>query len=134
GASDGFDLSAPNWDMMISVYGLLSRLFIKGLREKVKRGMRGAAKRGSCLGKLPLGFTRSVRRDEQGNAVRDKDGAPEYVPCIDPVTCDFRRLLYELFVENCWSAYQITQHLNSLKVDGWEGWTEGGVKKLLWSA
>jgi hypothetical protein len=49
GASDGFDLSNANWDTMISVYGLISRLFLKGLREKVRRGMRG-----SCLGKLPL--------------------------------------------------------------------------------
>jgi DNA invertase Pin-like site-specific DNA recombinase len=63
GAGDGFDLSSPNWDMMISLYGLLSRLFIKGLRERVIRGMRGAARRGGCLGKLSLGFTRRARRD-----------------------------------------------------------------------
>jgi hypothetical protein len=49
--------------MMISLYGLLSRLFIKGLRERVIRGMRGAARRGGCLGKLSLGFTRRARRD-----------------------------------------------------------------------
>jgi DNA invertase Pin-like site-specific DNA recombinase len=130
-ASDGFDLSAANWDMMISVYGLISRLFIKGLREKVKRGMRGAARRGTCLGKLPLGFTRAVRRDEKGNIVRDKDGVPGYVPCIDPATRDARKLLYELFVVKCWSVYKITRHFNALKVDGWGGWTEGGIKKLL---
>jgi DNA invertase Pin-like site-specific DNA recombinase len=133
GASDGFDLSAPNWDMMISVYGLLSRLFIKGLREKVKRGMRGAARRGSCLGKLPLGFTRCARRDEQGGVVRDKDGLPQYVPCVDPATRRYRVLLYELFVEKCWSIYRITRHFNALRVDGWAGWTEAGIKKLLWS-
>ncbi len=133
GASDGFDLSSPNWDMTISVYGLLSRLFIKGLREKVKRGMRGAARRGSSLGKPPLGFTRTVRRDEQGNIVRDKDGVPEYVPCIDPATRDFRKLMYELFVDKRWSTYAITKRFNALKVDDWEGWTDQGIKKLLWS-
>lgn len=37
GASDGFDLSSPNWDIWITIYGLLSRLFIRGLQEKVSR-------------------------------------------------------------------------------------------------
>src|SRR5206468_2459234 len=43
GASDGFDLSSPNWEAMVGLYSLLSRLFVKSLREKVGRGMRGAA-------------------------------------------------------------------------------------------
>jgi DNA invertase Pin-like site-specific DNA recombinase len=134
GASDGFDVSAANWDMMVSLYALLSRVFIKGLREKVKRGMKGAARRGTCVGKMPLGFTRRARRDRNGNAVRDKDGTPEYVPCVDPATCASRRLLYELYVEKCWSVYDITKHFNANRVDGWEGWTERGIRKLLWSA
>ncbi len=58
GASDGFDLSNPNSEIMITMYGLLSRLFVKSLREKVSRGMKGAARRGTCLGKPPLGFAR----------------------------------------------------------------------------
>jgi DNA invertase Pin-like site-specific DNA recombinase len=124
GAGDGFDLSSPNWDMMISVYGLLSRLFIKGLREKVIRGMRGAARRGGSLGKQSLGFTRRARRDEHGNVVRDKEGNPEYVPCIDPQTCGDREKLFELFLEKSWSRYQITRDFNARKVDGWDGWTE----------
>lgn len=134
GAGDGFDLSAPNWDMMITVYGLLSRMHIKGLREKVNRGMRGAARRGGCLGMLPLGFTRIVRREEDGNVVRDQEGNPQYVPCIDPATCGSRKLTHELFVQKAWSAYRIARHFNALKVDGRESWTEGGIKKLLWSA
>ena len=56
GASDGFDLSNSNSDLLITMFGLVSRLFIKSLREKVRRGMRGAARRGTVLGKLPLGF------------------------------------------------------------------------------
>ena len=46
----------------------------QGLREKVRRGMRGAARRGTCIGKLPLGFTRCVHRDDNGNIACDKDG------------------------------------------------------------
>jgi hypothetical protein len=95
--------------------------------------MRGAARRGGCLGKLSLGFTRRARHDNDGNVVRDKEGNPEYVPCKDPQTCSERKQLFESFVDRCWSAYRITKDFNTRKVDGWDGWTEPAIKKLLWS-
>jgi site-specific DNA recombinase len=134
GASDGFDLSAPDWDVKVTIYGLISRLFIKGLREKVKRGMRGAARRRTCLGKQSLGFTRCVCQDENGNIIYGADGRPIYRPCVDPATADYRRLLYELYTQKRWPPHRIVKHFNELKVDGWDGWTDAAVKKLLWSA
>jgi DNA invertase Pin-like site-specific DNA recombinase len=134
GASDGFDLSAQDWDIKITIYGLLSRLFIKSTREKVRRGMQGAARRRTCIGKLSLGFARCAKRDDAGNVVHDADGQPLNIRCIDPETSRFRRLMFELFVEQCWSPYRIAKHFNQLKVDGWEGWSTLAVKKLLWSA
>lgn len=134
GASDGFDLSGPNGEIMVTMFGLLSRLFIKSLREKVNRGMRGAARRRTCLGKQSLGFTRCVVRDEAGVIVKGPDDRPIFRPCIDPVTQEYRKLLYDLFVDKKWSVYQIAKHFNRLKIDGWDGWTEAGIKKLLWSA
>lgn len=132
GASDGFDLSSPDWDIRITIYGLLSRLFIKGLREKVKRGMSGAARRGTCLGKLRLGFTRRIHCDEHGNVVRDAHGKPIYERCIDPETRDARLLVFQMFVEQKLSTYKITREFNRRKCDGWNGWTEAAIKKLLW--
>jgi DNA invertase Pin-like site-specific DNA recombinase len=131
GASDGFDLSNPNSDLLITMFGLVSRLFIKGLREKVRRGMRGAARRGTVLGKLPLGFTRKVHREKNGDVVYRPDGRPRHELCIDPETQKHRALMFELFSVKKWSAYQIAKHFNDLKVDGWDGWTESGIKKLL---
>jgi DNA invertase Pin-like site-specific DNA recombinase len=131
GASDGFDLSATDWEMKVGMYGLLSRLFLKGLKEKVRRGMRGAARRGTCLGKLSLGFTRLAARDDRGNVLLGADDRPVYKPCVDPTTRDYRVLLYELFVEKCWSVYQITRHFNQLKVDGWDGWSQSAIRGLL---
>lgn len=133
GASDGFDLSNPNSDILITVFGLVSRLFIKSLREKVIRGMKGAARRGTCLGKLSLGFTRRARRDGDGNVVRGPDGLPLYEPCFDPPTKPFRLMLYELFVMQGWSPYRIARHFNKLKVDDWSGWTGSAIKNLLWN-
>lgn len=131
GASDGFDLSNAMWDMHVTIFGLLSRLFIKGLREKVRRGMRGAARRGTCLGKQPLGYTRCVYRDEHGQQVFDPDGLPIYKPCIDPETSQYRLLAYELFVNQDLSAYKIARQFCELKVDGWDGWKAATIVDLL---
>lgn len=131
GASDGFNLSDPNSDVMITVFGLVSRLFLKGLKEKVKRGMHGAARRGTCLGKLSLGFTRRVLRNQSGDAVRDAEGIATYDICIDPTTSTDRLRMFELFVNNRRSSCDIARQFNAEKIDGWTGWTDAGIKKLL---
>ena len=131
GASDGFDVNSPDWDVKITIYGLVSRLFIKGLREKVRRGMKGAARRGTCLGKLRLGFTRQVCRDANGEIIRRPDGRPRHKPCIDPATKPYRVEMFELFVHKDWSPYKIAQHFNQLRVDGSNGWT-GSRSRSCW--
>jgi hypothetical protein len=78
GASDGFNLSNENADMNISIFGLVSKLFLKGLKQKVMRGMLGAADRGGVMSKLPLGLTRLPQRDQRGNVVCDSLGLPVY--------------------------------------------------------
>lgn len=131
GASDGFDLSNPNSDVMITVYGLVSRLFLKGLKEKVKRGMHGAAGRGTCLGRPSLGFTRQVARSPVGLPVLDSEGVPTHDVCIDPATSGDRRRMFEMFVVKRMSAFEIARQFNAENVDGWNGWTDSGIKKLL---
>ena len=133
GASDGFDVHSPDWDIKITIYGLVSRLFIKGLQQKVRRGMRGAARRGTCLGRLPLGFTRRVHHDQNGNVVRGPDGIPIHEPCVDPGTSEHLLLMYDLFVQKKWSLYKIARHFNQLKVDEWDGWTPMSMRALLWN-
>ncbi|GAA4428743.1 hypothetical protein GCM10023155_19550 [Bremerella cremea] len=131
GASDGFDLDDANSEVMITVYGLLSRLFIKQLRQKVKRGMGGAHRRRHVLGRPPLGFTRSRLRDESGHLVRDSQGTPVNVIAIEPRTSKLVRLIFWLFVKKLKSAYEIAQFLNLVSADDWNGWTESGIKKIL---
>jgi DNA invertase Pin-like site-specific DNA recombinase len=133
GASDGFDLSSPHWDIHITLFGLLSRLFIKSLRQKVLRGMQGAARRRTVLGKLSLGFTRCLCRDDAGNPMLGADGRPTYRPCIDPKTSEYRLLLYELFVQKNWSYYRIAKYFNQHRIDDCESWSELTIKNLLWN-
>src|SRR5262249_46224524 len=120
-----------DWDVKITFSGMISRLFLRGLSQKVRRGMRGAAQRGTCLGKLSLGFARVVCRDDQGSIVLRPDGRPRHRIAVDETTRPYRELLYELFVSKLWSTYQITKHFNELKVEDWDGWTESAIKSLL---
>ncbi|MDZ4689290.1 MAG: recombinase family protein, partial [Planctomycetaceae bacterium] len=131
GASDQFDLDNPHWDMQLTIFGLLSRLFIKSLRQKVCRGMRGAISRGGALGKLPLGFTRRAKLDASGHPIVGTGGRPSREICIDPVTAENRLLMYQLFVHENWTLQRIMRHFNQLGIDGWNGWTIGAVRKLL---
>mgnify|MGYP000573351674 CR=1 FL=1 len=131
GASDGFDLDSEAGVILMMAYGMLSHLFIKGLREKVTRGMKGAVERGTCVGKPGLGFTRQVCRDANGQIIRGRDGRPLHKVCWDPVTKPYRALIYELYVQKNWSLPRIAKHFNRLRVDGWSGWTCTTIKKLL---
>ena len=131
GVSDGFGLNGHDGKMKIGMLGVLSDMQTQGLREKVKRGMKGAVSRGTCIGKLALGFTRQICRDENGNIIRRPDGSPRHKPCIDPETSPRRLEIFELYVTRNWSLNQIAKHFNTLKVDGSDGWTFSSIKKLL---
>jgi DNA invertase Pin-like site-specific DNA recombinase len=131
GASDGFNLDDPNADVHITIFGLVSRLFIKSLREKVRRGMHGAAERGGSLGKLALGLTRRPKVDSHGVVVLGQDGGPKYERCIDESTRSDVELLYRLFGVEKLSLMECARRFNEKGVDGWSGWTVGGIKKLL---
>jgi hypothetical protein len=131
GASDGFDVNSADWDIKVTIYGLISRLFIKGLREKVRRGMRGAARRGTCLGKLPLGYTRRELHDAEGNAVVGPDGLPKHEPCIDPATKDAALLIFELYIVRNWTPHKIAKFCNNHLVDGSCSWSDRSITRLL---
>ena len=131
GASDGFDLHHPTWDLQISLFAILSRLFIKALREKVRRGMQGAGRRFTCLGRPGLGFTRCLQRDQNGNVVRDSEGNPIHSIAQHPETAVIRRQASELFALKNMSPGKITRMLNEQKAGGWDGWTESGVRDML---
>jgi DNA-binding CsgD family transcriptional regulator len=131
GASDGFDLNNVNWDIQVTVFGLLSRLFIRGLSQKVVRGMKGTARTGGSLGKPPLGFTLKIKQDEHGNVLVGRNGKQKKEPCWDPTTKDDAIRAFESFVVQSRSSYWVTKDFNARKVDGWDGWSPGGIKRLL---
>lgn len=131
GASDGFDLSSSDWDIKVTIYGLISRLFIRDLRVKVLRGMKGGARRHTVLGKLPIGFTRQHVRDACGELVRRPNGKPLCKPAVEPESASLVRNIFKLYSVKLWFAYRIAKFLNRMKSDGTDTWTESSVKKIL---
>jgi DNA invertase Pin-like site-specific DNA recombinase len=131
GASDGFDLSSPDWEVKVAVSGLVSQLHIRGLREKVIRGMKGAARRHTVLGKPPLGFTRKIVRDEDGQIVRRPSGKPLHELAIESEFAELVRRIFRLFVVKLWSPYRIAKRFNARKHEGTDTWTESTIKKIL---
>ncbi len=131
GASDGFNLDSADWEMKVGMYSLLSKLFVKGLREKVIRGMRGTARGGGTLGKPPLGFTRRPKKDKNGQPIPGTDGQSKTEYCHDPQTTQIVLDMYEKLVNLHWTPHQIAIDLNERKVDGWEGWTGESVRIIL---
>ncbi len=127
GASDGFTLDDPDWDMNVRFYGLLSALFKKDLKRKVKRGMRATFLAGGVVGKLILGHTKRVRVDATGNPLLKPNGTPKYERCFDENTKDYKLLLYRLFLEKNKTPYRIAHIFNRLKIDDWEGWSDDSV-------
>jgi site-specific DNA recombinase len=134
GSSDGFDLNSVHGEMLIGIYNILSRLFIKSLREKVRRGMGGAAERGTVLGKLPIGLTRRVRLDEHGREVLNPDGTSLTEPCIDPNTALIVAEIVDMYVNQKLSVYKIARILNERNADNWNRWTGSRVFGILRSA
>jgi hypothetical protein len=132
GASDGFDLTNPAGDLQVTMFGLLSKLFIRGQREKVGRGMRGAVQRGTSTGKPALGYTLAPAADAHGTPVVGSDGKPTMKLVIDPGTRKYVELAFSLYgVEKGWSYGRIAKHFNTLKVDGSDGWTASVIRQML---
>ncbi|MEX0885259.1 MAG: recombinase family protein [Phycisphaeraceae bacterium] len=74
GVSDGFDSGQPQSRMQIHVYGMMNEWFITQLRSKVSRGMGGAFRRGTAIGKPAFGYKLVPLTDAGGNPVTDQDG------------------------------------------------------------
>ena len=112
GASDNFTLKSPTGGMMVYVFEMFSHLFIRQLREKVLRGMMGAARRKTSVSRLPLGYKLVPECD-----TFDKDGAALNELAIHEDTMKYVRLAGHWYANCSMSTFKITRELSRLKVD-----------------
>lgn len=131
GATDGFILNSPMGEMMLMVFGMFSRFFIAQLREKVLRGMKGAARRKTSVGRPRLGYGLAPQLDAQGRPVLGADGCVVRERAIHAETMRYVMMAANWFALNEKTYSGIAKEFNRMKVDGSEGWRAKSIKNLL---
>lgn len=64
GVSDNFDLSNSSSQVQLMATAMNKEMFVRQLREKVMRGMKGAASRGTSVGKVRKGYRLVPMKDK----------------------------------------------------------------------
>jgi DNA invertase Pin-like site-specific DNA recombinase len=131
GASDGFDLDSPTGDMMLHVFAMFSRFFVTQLKEKVRRGMRGAAGRRTSTGRPALGYGLVPAADAHGRPVVGADGRAVRRKAVHPPTMAHVDLAVRMLLDEHASPEDIARAFNGRAVDGSRGWTGKSIRRLL---
>lgn len=114
--------------MMLHVFGMFSQIFLRQLRDKVLRGMRGAAGRRTSVGRPPLGYGLSPKLDAQGRPVLNANGRPLREKRIHPPTMAYVEMARRMLLEEGASVDDVVREFNRLRVDGSNGWTDCSVR------
>ena len=131
GATDQFVLNSPMGEMMLHVFAMFSRFFIAQLRDKVSRGMKGAARRNTSVGRPRLGYGLVPALDAQGRPVVGADGRVIRQKAVHPETMKHVLMAAEWFGYRSKSYNAIAKEFNRLQVDGSTGWRPGSIKDML---
>ncbi len=130
GASDGFDSSQPNSQFMVGILSTFSQQTSRDIGTRVRRGMLGAARRETVIGRVPLGYRKVPFIDAQGRPVLGKDGEPLNTMEIEP---PLREQLRRIFLDRAArkSVVSIARRMNQERIGGSNRWTVGKVLQIL---
>lgn len=131
GVSDGFDSADQFSKMKLHFFAMFNEQFVDQHRQKVLRGKSGAARRGTLLGRCPLGLKAVPAVDGNGVPMRVRNGNQANTFGVDPETRHIVELLAQRFVDERRSAYQIAREFNRLRMGGRATWTQGTLLKML---
>lgn len=131
GAADGFDLNSQMGQIMMSVFVMVSTLFIKQLQEKVRRGMRGAARRGTSTGRPAIGYMLIQDQTAGGTLAFGTDGQPLMRLTIDPTLAPWVEVAFVLYGEQNWTLGKIAKHFSANVVGGKSWWRASDIRQLL---
>lgn len=131
GATDGFDLNSDTGQMMLHVFGMFVSFFCRQLREKVLRGMKGAARRGTSTGRPPLGYGLVPATDAQGKPVIGQDGRQVNKRVVHPETMTYVLEAAHWFADRTKSVGEIARYFREQKVDGSDAWRPCSIRRML---
>lgn len=118
GVTDGFDSSDPMAKMKLQFFAMLQSWFIDQLREKVRRGMEDAFRRGANVFDRAFGYRLEAAVDQHGNPVYDQRGRRVKVRVIDEEEARWVREAFRLFVDENLSKGKIARRFNDLRLGG----------------
>ncbi|MEM9111803.1 MAG: recombinase family protein [Planctomycetota bacterium] len=131
GVSDGFDLYSKNSQILMMATAMLNEMFLSGLREKVLRGMKGAAERGTSLGMLPFGYKLVVKRDEDGNPIRTAKDTELRMPAVDESLQHHVVQAAKWVADDHLSYKEVARRFKLANVGGSNRWSGSRISKLL---
>jgi DNA invertase Pin-like site-specific DNA recombinase len=130
GVTDGFDSSQAQSQLLVSLLASISQMTSEGIASRVKRGMNGAARRGTVTGRVPFGYRKVPRIDERGRPVIGQDGEPVNELAIDPAAAEIvRRIFRDRAAGN--SMVTISRWMNEERVGGSNRWSCSKAMQIL---
>ena len=130
GVSDNFDSGQPQAKASLMFSAFVSEQFVDQHRYRVRRGHLGAEKRGSAIGRIPVGIKRVPLLDRQGRQVVNGRGKPITTYGIDHENQWIVEHIDKRFVDDGWSATRIAVELNEMRAQGKDSWTSGTVTSI----
>ena len=130
--SQGLDTASEQAETLVAVHGVVDQLYIRELKHKIKRGLRGQLERGFHTGALTFGYTSAPVYDPSGR--RDADG-PIVIGKrreVVPEQAEVIRQIYQWYVDGI-SYPKIADRLNIADVPTPRGtrWTKNLIQRIL---
>lgn len=131
--AQGIDSASEQAETLVAVHGVVDSLFLRGLAQKVKRGLAGQLERGYATGSITFGYRTVPVPDPSGKI--DPNGYPALLGKRVEVVDDEARTVVQIFESYAagLGAGRIVAALNREGRRGPRGgrWKEGAVKRVL---
>jgi DNA invertase Pin-like site-specific DNA recombinase len=131
--SQGIDSDHEQFEVLLTVHGLIDGLYVREMAAKIKRGLRGQLARGFSTGSITFGWRTVPVPDPSGKL--DPNGGPRLLGKeieLVPEQAQVIRQIFELFVQGL-GLTTICDRLNTYGAVGPRGgrWKRGAVRRVL---
>ena len=131
GVRDGFVLGTQQAQILIMATAMFNEMFIAQLREKVLRGMLGAAERGTSLGAVRFGYELVDKIDDNSNSIINAKDKPVRIPAIHRENSRHVLQAARWVADYHLSYKEIARGFNAAKIDGSTAWQGSKISKML---
>jgi DNA invertase Pin-like site-specific DNA recombinase len=131
GVSDNFDSSDESSRLKLHFFAMYNTQFMEQLSQKIRRGKNGALRRGTVMGRVPIGIKAVPTMDAAGNPLRRGSGRAISNYAIDETHRPVVELLATKLVDERMSLGKIGKEFNQLRIAGRTAWCAGIIVKIL---